>query len=325
MRWIFIQGDLMGYIQRLKYSIRLKHLSTVTLKWLSEHSEHFRVGASGTSGSKAALTQIKPLTELMLLLGVLAKHEIRNEHVSRLSGHVIGEANEFDWHRHFSLDASGATILGTVAEFFAANNVEPPFELDFCRFLHTSGYLEGMDRVPYREMDRVHCLAGLISPEYANELQMWFSGTAFGRRQHPTRYTIDDLYSLTHAAFYLSNFGTRDVAEVLDGETTERLRKELVELTAVVMRSDNIDVLGEFLVCWMFCGVPDTELNRILFRQAFERVVAATLPSGETVAALRALPRAQAGQTTFNDSYHTTLVSAMLFSLTAKETPAYAA
>lgn len=312
----------MGYVQRLLSSIRLKHLSTLTLKWLSEHAEEFRLQATGP---QAALTQIKPLTELLLLLGVLAKHQIENEHVSRLSGHAIDEANEFDWHQHFSLDASGATILGTVAEFFHANHAEPPFELDFCRFLHTSGYLEGMDRVPYREMDRVHCLAWLISPEYVQELPQWFSGTAFGRRQHPTRYTIDDLYSLTHAAFYLSNFGTRDVAEVLDAETTARLRKELPELTALVMRTDNIDVLGEFLVCWIFCGVPDTKLNKLLFRQAFERVVAATLPSGETVAALRALPRAQQGQTTFNDSYHTTLVSAMLFSLAAKETPAYAA
>ncbi|HYK00236.1 MAG TPA: hypothetical protein VE974_00675 [Thermoanaerobaculia bacterium] len=312
----------MGYVQRLLSSIRLKHLSSATLRWLAEHSDDFRVEAAA---SRSVLTQIKPLTELMLLLGVLAKYDIRNEHVSRLSDRAIAEANEFDWHRHFSFDASGATILGTVAEFFAANDVEPPFELDFCRFLHTSGYLEGMDRVPYREMDRVHCLAGLISPEYAKELPMWFAGTAFGRRQHYTRYTIDDLYSLTHAAFYLSNFGTRDVAEVLDAETTRRLHNELVELTGVVMRSDNIDVLGEFLICWIFCRVPDTPLNKMLFRQAFERVVSATISSGETVAALRALPRAQAGQTTFNDSYHTTLVAALLFSLAAKETPAYAA
>lgn len=312
----------MRYVQRLLSSIRLKHLSTVTLRWLSEHSDDFRVGSAG---SRSVLTQIKPLTELMLLLDVFAKHQIRNEHVSRLSARAIAEANEFDWHQHFSFDASGATILGTVAEFFAANDAAPPFELDFCRFLHTSGYLEGMDRVPYREMDRVHCLAWLISPEYAKELPVWFSGTAFGRRQHPTRYTTDDLYSLTHAAFYLSNFGTRDVAEVLDAETTERLRKELVVLTAVVMRSDNIDVLGEFLICWLFCRVPDTKLNRMLFRQAFERVVSATISSGEVVPVLRALPRAQAGQTSFDYSYHTTLVAALLFSLAAKETPAYAA
>ncbi|MDP9361318.1 MAG: hypothetical protein M3P29_07705 [Acidobacteriota bacterium] len=300
--------------------MRVKHLSRLTLTWLSNHAEEFRVASYGTY---SVLSHVKPLTELMLLLVVLAKHQIRDGQVSVLAERAVAHGRQFDWHELFSHDASGATVLGTIAEFFASNQLPPPFEVEFCRFLHSSGFLEGMDRVAYREMDLAHCLMWLVSPDFVGELPGWFASTAFGRRQHLTRYTIDDLYSLTHAAFYLTSFGTRNLGEVLDDSTAERLRIELAALTAIVLRSDNIDVLGELLLCWLFCDVEDTPLNRLLFRQAFARVMSATMPSGQVVPGLRLLPRAEAGETTFDDVYHTTLVAGMLFALAAKDAARY--
>ena len=290
--------------------MRVQHLSGLTQTWLCNHGEDFRVASYG---SYSVLSHVKPLTELMLFLLVLAKHQIRNGKVSALSERAVAHGQQFDWHELLTHDASGATALGTIGEFFASNQLPPPFDVEFCRFLYTSGFLEGMDRVAYREMDLAHCLMWLVSPDFVRELPGWLASTAFGRGQHLTRYTVDDLYSLTHAGFYLTNFGTRSLGEVID-QRAMRIR------FAIVLRTDNVDVLGDLLLCWLFCDVVDTPLNLLLFRQGLERVISATAASGEVVPGLRLLARAEAGQTTFDDVYHTTLVAGMLFALASKDT-----
>jgi hypothetical protein len=306
----------MDYLQRFLMYKRVNHVSNLTLGWLCDHAEGFRVDFQGKD---SLLYKVKPLMELMLLLTTLADHGICNKKIEKLKRSAIAYAEEFDWHQLLSYDASGATPLATVATFFSSNHLRPPFEMEFARSLCSTGFLEGMDRVPFREMELAHCLGSLISPTFLKNLPVWFSNTTFGREQHLSRYTVDDLYSVTHSAFYLSNFGLRELTCALEKGKAERLRKELVALTAVVLRSDNIDVLGELLLCWLFCRVPDSAMNRMLFRQAIERLLCATTARGEVVPKIKFLRRAEDFQAGFTDLYHTTLVCTLLYAIVVKD------
>ena len=285
--------------------------------WLSKHEQHFRVAPKSED---ELLEQVKHLIELMMLLNTLTNHGLRGEPISTLTERAIKYGEEFDWHQLAAFDASAATVIAMVADFFVARNLTPPLDLDYIRSLHSIGFFEGMDRIPFREMDLSYCLSLIISPEFFKQLPAEFMNTTFGLRQHLARYMVDDLYSLTHAVFYLTDFGRRQLAG-LDNETVVRLKRELVALTAAMLRADNIDVLGELLLCWLFCAIDDTPLHRIVFRKSMERMLSATHPDGQVVPVLKMMPRAQAGETAFDDVYHTTLVSGMLYSLAAKEMP----
>lgn len=257
----------------------------------------------------------------MTLLTTLTSHDVRGGTISKLTRRALEYGAEFDWHELAAYDASAATVVAVVADFFAANHQPPPFEFEFVRFLHEISFFEGIDRVPFREMDVSYSLGSMISPEFRKDIPVWFSSTTFGQRQHLTRYTTDDLYAVTHAAFYLTNFGRGQLTELLDKETAERFRKDLVALTAVVLRADNIDALGELLICWLFCCVKNTALNRMIFHQALERLLSATTTEGEVFPTLKLLQSTQAGRANFADVYHTTLVCSMLFAMVAKGMP----
>jgi hypothetical protein len=123
--------------------------------------------------------------------------------------------------------------------------------------------------------------------------------------------------------FYLTDLGLRAVECMLDSPTARRLRDEIATLTAAMLRGDNTDVLGELLLCWLFCGIGSSGLNRVIFDLAVHQMMAAATKDGAVAPSARIFRQAMAGQATFKQLYHTTLVAAFLFNLLS-ETGTYA-
>ena len=253
--------------------------------------------------------------ELMIALAAFSRHNVHQRQLASLKSQALSWGTEFDWHELAAYDASAATVLASVASFFEANGRDAPFERDYYRHLSRIGFFEGMDRVPYREMDLAYSLGLMGEKNSGNAMAAWCRDTAFGQSLHISRYTFDDLYSITHAVFYLTDFGTRPLETYIDHATASRVRHEIRNLTGVVLRADNIDVLGELLLCWLFCQVPNNDLNLLIFRSALERLLSATTPDGAVAPSRRVYERVRTGQARFEDIYHTTLVCAMAFAL----------
>ncbi len=282
------------------------------LGWLSRHESDFQISRVS---AEAVPWQVKPLAELMFLLTALKRHGVCGPSLERLSAAALAEGNNFDWHEFAAYDPSAATGMALVADFFHSFNRPAPFDDRFFRFLHQIEYFEGMDRMPYRDMDFAYNLGRIVSPDYEKDMPMWFGSTAFGRRQHIVRYTIDDVYSLTHAVFYLTDLGLRTTESLLDSPTAARLRAELTTLTCVMLRADNTDVLGELLLCWLFCGIESIGLNRVIFDLALHQMMAAVTGDGAVAPSAHIFHQARAGEASFKQLYHTTLVGAFLFTL----------
>jgi len=287
-----------------------------TVEWLSNHESDFAI----TRSAKESIPwQVKPLAELVFLLTVLKRYGLASPALDRLSSAALVEANRFDWQELAAYDASAATGLAIVADFFQTMGQPAPFNIRYFNFLNGIDYFEGMDRLPYRDMDLAYTLARVVSPQYEARIAAWFASTAFGRRQHTVRYSIDDLYSLTHAVFYLTDVGFRSTETLLDPPMNSRLRCELPTLTGAMLRADNTDVLGELLLCWLLCGVELTQLNRLIFRHGLERMMEAATAEGAIAPNARIASEAKGGRATFAQLYHTTLVSAILFNLLDRE------
>jgi hypothetical protein len=299
---------------------RISGLGRRATAWLYEHEASFRISRTNRD---AIPWQVKPLAELMLLLVVMERHGVRNKLLNCLGAIALAEGNGFDWHELAAYDPSAATGMALVADFYRTLKRSAPFDDRFFLFLNQIGYFEGMDRLPYRDMDLAYNLGRVVSAHYEKDLPRWFASTAFGRRQHIVRYTIDDIYSLTHAVFYLTDLGLRPVESLLDAETAGRLRAELSTLTAAILRADNTDVLGELLLCWMFCDVERNSLNQAILDHAIYQMTAAMTKDGAVAPSARIFRQAGEGRATFKQLYHTTLVGAFLFTLLT-ETDLYA-
>lgn len=298
----------------------IARLGKRTIGWLHAHENDFKIRRDNNA---AVPWQVKPLAELMFLLTALNRHGVRNSSLDELSDSAALEANRFDWHELAAYDPSAATGMALVADFFRTIGRPEPFDSRFFGSLNQIEYFEGMDRLPYRDMDLAYNLARIVSPHYQQDIARWFRSTAFGRKQHVARYTIDDVYSLTHAIFYLADLGMRNPKELLDAATAARLRSELATLTGAMTRADNTDVLGELLMCWIFCGIEATPLNQIVFDHALHQMMAAVTADGAVAPTASIFHQAKEGKATFKQLYHTTLVGAFLFTLYS-ETNSYA-
>jgi hypothetical protein len=285
------------------------------LGWLGARRREFRIAAAA---GESVPWQVKPVVELVMLLIVMKRHGVRSRTLDGLRDFALAEVEGFDWHGLASFEPSAATPMASVAELCALESRPPPFEMEFFDLLRGTGFFEGMDRFPYREMDIAYGYSRIGIPGQEARLAAWFTSTAFGRGQILARYTLDDLYSLTHAIFYLTDMGRRDAGAVLDAATAARLRRALVALTAMLMRADNVDLLGELLLCWIFTGLAPTVRERAVFRAGMERVLATVTPDGAVAPRAAVKRRSDEGEATFAELYHTTLVGAMLFSLAAR-------
>jgi uncharacterized protein DUF6895/helix-turn-helix protein len=296
---------------------QISSLANATLNWLCTNSESFK--HSNFIG-KELNWRVEPLGELSFMLMTLKRHGIRNRLTDRLTAYALEEANTLDWQELAAYDPSAATMLALIADFFITEGRPLPFERPYFDFLSDIGYFRGMDRLAYREMGLAYSLGRMGDTRYEASLAAWFAHTPFGLRQHPARYGIDDLYSLTRSVFYLTDMGLRDATQFLDAETTTRLKNEIVLLTAVMVRADNANVLGELALCWLLCGIEINELRRTILNQALRRLFASATTEGAIAPTSKALARAKSSQANFSELYHTTLVCAMLFQLLRKRT-----
>lgn len=285
------------------------------LDWLWTHREGFQITPSPNDDLP---WQVKPLAELMFLLTVFRRNEFEFPLSDQLGQYAMDVADGFDWHQMAAFDPSAATPLALVAKFYETESRPVPFEEAYFHFLSDIRFFEGMDRLPYRQMDFAYSMGLIGINDHAARMPVFFANTAFGRGQHLARYSIGDLYSLTHAIFYLTDVGREPTARMLDPETNQRMREHLISLTALMVRGDNVDVLGELLLCCLMCGIDLQGVNGLIFQWALQSLESWYVSDGSLPPTQAKAVKAKNGTATFAEMYHTTLVSILLNSFLTK-------
>lgn len=171
-------------------------------------------------------------------------------------------------------------------------------------------YATSFERVPYRHLDLLHTLelAGIASPapDYAQVLPM----TLLVADPNVWELSVSDLYAITHAVFYVTDFGQREVAWPA-GTTTAGVADLLLACLAVARAREDADLVGELLMCLTCVRAPES---------AFERSARAWLrswqePNGRLEGPPGVIPRrlteADADWGSWATAYHTTIVGAL--------------
>ncbi|MBO0724796.1 MAG: hypothetical protein J2P52_04270 [Blastocatellia bacterium] len=290
-------------------------IATKGLDWLWENRDGFKIRESRDADMP---WNVKPVVELMFMVSVLRRHGFDYPMLGKLSDYAAEAADDFDWHQMAAYDPSVSTALALALNFYRLTGKTLPFEETHFRYLADIRFFEGMDRLPYRQMDMAHSLAAVGIHDYEAYLAAWFANTAFGRWQHLARYSVGDLYSLTHAVFYLTDVGVRPDAPCLDSGTNARMRRALINLAAIIARGDNLDVLGELLLCHLMCGGNLGGREGRIFDAVLRHLQAGYCDDGSLPPTRAILEKAKKGKAVFAELYHTTLVSTLLFSFLSK-------
>jgi hypothetical protein len=173
-----------------------------------------------------------------------------------------------------------------------------------------AGYATAVEAVPFRLMDLRQVLdyAGLRhSLPDKNEL---FARTMLSQRPPLSYLTKADVYCLTHAIFYLTDFGFEPPAAI-DPSDRPDFRETIEQLLGLYVRLQDWDLTSELLVCAHCLGSGPT----VLQQAAWEALAAAQLEDGSVPApkydAQGAEARRSPGNYAFEHNYHTTLVAAL--------------
>ncbi|QAY78394.1 hypothetical protein ETR14_19025 [Sphingosinicella sp. BN140058] len=253
--------------------------------------------------------------ELAFFLLIMIRQDVAFKSRRRLVEFVLEEARRFDWHELARFDPSSGSPLSLVADFFEVNGAPPPFEPAFFDMLIDFGFFDGMDRLPYRELEFGYAIARLHKIDVMPELLEAFGRTAFGRQHSLPRYSLDDTYSLTHALFYVTDVGLRPAASWAGKSDALRLQKTLIALITMMVRADHGDVLGELLICWIMCGFVATAAEQLVVDAGMNRMLSLIVPEGAVPPTTSVRNRLLEGRADFAEIYHTTLVASILFRL----------
>lgn len=287
------------------------------LAWLWTHRGHFRIIDEAPISTFPM--RAKPLLELAFLLEILHKNDLRYPAADQLRAFVAETLAGCEWHQILAYTPSNAIVATLPYQFCQSEQIDLPFERDYFNALLHEHFFDAVDRGPFRQMDYAHGLAALGTKYSPNDMLLWFSNTAFGRYQPVTRYSISDLYSLTHSTFYLTNMGATPDTPLLIAETKNRLHRELVRLAAVMVRGNHLDVLTELLLCCVMCQVELQGDEHHYFQAAIKFVQDHVRQDGTLPPSLTQTPKRGDEADTFAFLYHTCLVSVFLFSFLAKD------
>ena len=193
---------------------------------------------------------------------------------------------------------------------------DPSFDMLIRRAL-ASGHVDTTERLPYRALDLCWMKTFLndTSPPAADQL---LPHSILAGAPHPIYLSAPDTYALTHSIMYVTDFGARGP---LDSINVRRLSYAVDAALAYHLVSDNIDLLGELLMCSAMLDrtwSPYARLGWRLMWDIWERMRVLPGPTFDTTE-FRALQGGQATTYALRHIYHTNYVGGILIAMLLQE------
>jgi hypothetical protein len=288
--------------------------------WVSQNAEAFDPFTKPQNSPDE--TRLKAICEL-LFLGV---HMMRlqtpwSRQVSTLSKFLLQcfNSNAF----LYESSTHRPPLIGSIAlcNLSELSGLDPdrPRRLIESRLL-THYFWEG-DMAPFRRMDMCYCLRSAGVNYLHPDLQELYRSTLLAQKPFLPGLELPDMYAITHTVFYLTDMiglSSGELSVALPVEELNRIRKIARVLLGMCLRSANLDILGELLLC--AAQLEDTPTYAM--NMAWQRIAAAQHESGFvpgpefSYKALAQLASEDEKRSyIFEKNYHTTLVCLMTATL----------
>ena len=191
------------------------------------------------------------------------------------------------------------------------HRADPIFDV-LVRQAFESGLVESVERVPYRAMD-VRWIQGLLFPSKNLSFDNLFEHSILTRPANVISLTPSDVYAITHALMYLTDFGRHPLPSCLDLDSIEKIVDRCL---AANLLAENLDLLGELLICASIIRRPWSPYVRFawsVLQTAWKELQFLPSPSFEVPLFLSLNGREKTAYT-YRHTYHTMFVAGILCS-----------
>lgn len=268
------------------------------LGWLAANVHEFNPAGERESPNKL---RSKALVELALLAAYRKKLDPAplGEDYERIVSHVWDYACAPEYWQTCVRDPRALLLYGlTYAGLRVCGLEVPGFRTAIANVL-ASGSALAQERIPYRRLDLLHFLE-LSGFPAAVEYEAVCEHTLLCSNPSVVDLSDGDVYAITHALFYLTDFGLRRGRFCGRFERAEAI--ELVEqLLSIYIEKENPDIAGE-LVCSLYClRAPESEV----LDRAWDYLLTAQKEDGHVPGPQHIVPESEG---VWKSAYHTTIV-----------------
>lgn len=189
-------------------------------------------------------------------------------------------------------------------------NKESAISIEFLQSIIDTNYITGMERLPFRKMELSYTLDQISICHALPPPEQFYRETLAANHPRLPSLNLTDAYAITHTIFYLTDMG-HSIPPYLRSEELIELRWLCRTLAGIYLRTSNLDILGEFVICLHQLGDSPT----LTLRTAWHRLISSQDPSGFVPGPAfsrsrqRALPDDEQAGYVFLNCYHTTLVT----------------
>jgi hypothetical protein len=283
---------------------------TRCIDWLTAHADLFDIVNPEHEDWKSGAKAFGELIFLLMLL-LRSGHAGRSD-VRELARRASVTVQAFDWEAALSFYPNLALVIGYVVRFCRLVDAPPPLAATTLAHLRSSGYTDSVDYKPFRRADLLYGfgLAGL--PIDREQLAATLRRTALLKSGESTLFSFYEMYAVTHAVFYLTDFGFARPQLYASDEEIARVRIAVTRGLGVACRERHLDLIAEYLICWAGLDMPldpicSSARAMLLANQRADGAVPAF--ANRTVYADRTDVSPRFAQ--WLECYHTTLVSAL--------------
>ncbi|NML21525.1 hypothetical protein HHL16_11610 [Pseudoflavitalea sp. G-6-1-2] len=261
-------------------------------------------------------------TSLLALLAKRAadKHQYPDQKIFQLCKLLDPQVRGNQSKRLLMHNPQAAVVFGIGHAALNAAGIENALFDHFIMQAFSSGEVFNTERLPYRKMD-VIWLNNLLRPDNAIGFETTLPDGILNSRAHPIYMNTADIYSVTHALMYVTDFGRYRVPDTVDHAYINAV---IDAATAHHLLSDNLDIVGELIMSAVLMGNTDS----LSTGMAWELLTAmwdkfGFLPCPTFVAAdFQSLSGSDATAYAFRHLYHTMYVGGILCCLLLNEAPA---
>ena len=231
---------------------RRRECERLAVDWLAAHREFLD---PNVAGADCALFARKALVEVALLVGLRARLDPSplDDGYELLLGTVLDVSERPSYRELISRDRRALMLYaGTYAALRLCGKDDQEFRHLIEQSVSTN-YGAHFERIPYRYLDMLHTfeLAGI--PSGGPSLQEVMPLTLLASNPNTLELSRGDMYALTHAVFYASDFGQRPVPWPA-GTDAQQVTRMLEGCLALTLSQSDADLVGEMLMSLQCIG-----------------------------------------------------------------------
>lgn len=300
---------------RIKREVDPTDLHTIqylTMGWMLKNLNYFAIDHDI---SKNFRWELKSFIELVFLINYLKRSNLwsYDERLEEIGTFIELQLVNSHLEDVVHLDPDGVSGLAILEEFIRFNGLE---NVSFRPVLNKFSRFEQFDllqKIPFRLMDLKY---SLDRAEINNELPSYvdlYQETVAGKKAAVGYMSTTDIYSVTHVIFYLTDMGNRKVEEFLPKEEKNFLQQLVIKLLGISICQNNLDTMGELLMCCIFLDISPMVLRTdLLFQTSWNLIHHFQRKDGSvssiTFKESKYLASTSKKEYTFINNYHTTLV-----------------